>query len=1043
MKYKKQKSITEFEKQDIKKRFKMYKSKKRWVIAPILFLGLGGILVIEAPSASAEETQTYEKQAPIENESSYKKEGESKIETSDGILLPEENSSKVSEGTESDPKTPQEVNIETEHSSEPVVSTNKPQPDVVDGAEKELELSQNTVPIEVVTPEPVSPVHDGEPTKIDAQNAKNSSSQDNLSKEDANLVTEQINAEETKSNQQLNFSKKRSIIDDKNDNKLSRVKRADDTISNTTDSKEVKFQQLECPIKYKLDNNEFPSIKDNNSGLVVVKGEPDQQSAIPAEYAFYPKFIEGKTTVQIDGNDVNTIDINNNFAKHYVNVRNVGYLENSDPIDILITFQKEEFNGVEKIPDLNEQDETIINIFDDPNELISVGGENLALNVTMEFFNGKTGLPIEMSGYNTITDLDWTEYYIYEKNMIEKIIVPQSSLIKTKEHENNLYLIGISDDITPTHDYQAVGAERGQVQVLFKKSHTWKYHINIKSSASFNVSKSLLPIDFTSPIVVGDEEDANIKDDQLEYKVYVNIPYRDDKTGDKQQYSLDIKLPDAFRFKTLKIKDNAEKDISDKFLIDYDREKSIATVTPKDTSNDKYDLNIQVDVSSNINNKKEAKEEYYNSKDAQYKVPITAELRLSNGTSDGKKILFSNVATSVIELERSQKPSEVTFEADPSVPTKGKLEGNVPNVPTGTQVMVITPTGEEINGETDPDGHFSIPVERKEEDELVSVVVNEKDKASSDPVETQVPKQEHSATPTEVVFIADPTDPTKGRLEGKVSNISEGTQVVATTPEGEELHGETDPEGHFSIPVERKEEDIPVQVVIKEEGKVPSDSVTTQVPKQEPSATPTKVEFVSDPNDPTKGKLEGKVSNVPEGTKVVVTTPEGEELSGTTDPEGRFSFPVERGEEDIPVNVVVQEEGKVPSEPVSVIVSKVKRADNPELEKLSSSRKKNQSSKADGQVVKRELSQMSPKNKEKDLNNTNNLQIVTGNTPTNDSSKNEKMNNHNSTNLISGGNELPKTGAQAHLEMSIIGTLLTGLSGVSLFGIKKRRKEND
>ncbi|WP_143353244.1 hypothetical protein, partial [Enterococcus villorum] len=885
--------------------------------------------MIEAPTVSAEETQTYEKQAPIENERSYNKEGEAKIETSDGILLPEENSSKVSEGTENDPKTPQEANVEAEHSSEPVVSMNEPQSDVVEGVDQELELSQNIGVLEVVTPEPVSPVHDGELTKIDAQNAKNSNSQGNLSKEDAKLAKEQINADEIKTNQQLNFSEKRSNVDDKNDNKLSRVKRADDTISNTTDSKDVKFQQLERPIKHKIDNNEFPSIKDNNSGLVIIKGEPDQQNAIPAEYAFYPKFIEGKTTVQIDGNDVNTIDINNNFVKHYVKVRNVGYLENSDPIDILITFQKEEFNGVEKIPDLNEQDETIISIFDDPNELFSVGGEKLALNVTMEFFNGKTGLPIEMSGYNTITDLDWTEYYIYDKNMIEKIIVPQSSLIKTKEHENNLYLIGVSDDITPTHDYQAVGAERGQAQILFKKSHTWKYHINIKSSASFNVSKSLLPIDFTSPIVVGDEEDANIKDDQLEYKVYVNIPYRDDKTGDKQQYSLDIKLPDAFRFKTLKIKDNAEKDISDKFLIGYNREKSIATVTPKDTSNDKYDLNIQTEVSANINDRKEAKKGYYDPIDIQYKVPITAELSLPKGTSKGEKKLFSNIATSVIELERSQNPTEVDFMTDPIDPTKGRLEGKVPNVPKGTQIVVTTPEGEEIQGETDSEGHFSIPIERGEEDIPVNVVANEKDKASSNPVETKVPKREHSATPTKVEFVADPSDPTKGKLEGKVSNVPEGTKVVATTPEGKELSGTTDPEGRFSIPVERKEEDTPVNMVVKEEGKVPSDPVTTQVPKQEHSATPTKVEFVADPSDPTKGRLEGKVENVPEGTQVVATTPEGKELSGTTDPEGRFNIPVERKEEDIPVNVVTKEEGKVPSDPVTTQVPKQEHSATP------------------------------------------------------------------------------------------------------------------
>ncbi|WP_143353251.1 LPXTG cell wall anchor domain-containing protein, partial [Enterococcus villorum] len=410
-------------------------------------------------------------------------------------------------------------------------------------------------------------------------------------------------------------------------------------------------------------------------------------------------------------------------------------------------------------------------------------------------------------------------------------------------------------------------------------------------------------------------------------------------------------------------------------------------------------------------------------------------------TKEEGKVPSDPVTTQVPKQEHSATPTKVEFVADPSDPTKGKLEGKVSNVPEGTKVVATTPEGEELSGTTDPEGRFSIPVERKEEDTPVNVVVKEEGKVPSDPAETKVPKQEHSATPTEVTFVSDPSDPTKGRLEGKVENVPEGTKVVATTPEGEEIQGETDPTGHFSIPVERKEEDIPVQVVAKEEGKVPSDPAETKVPKQEHSATPTEVEFVSDSNDPTKGRLEGKVENVPEGTKVVAITPEGEEIQGETDPTGHFSIPVERGEEDIPVNVVVKEEGKVPSDPVSAIVSKVKRADNPELEKLSSSRKKNQSSKADGQIVKRELSQTSFKDKEKDLNNANNLEIVTGNTPTNDSSKNEKTNNHNSTNLISGRKELPKTGAQAHLEMSVIGTLLTGLSGVSLFGIKKEEKK--
>ncbi|MGF0054797.1 Ig-like domain-containing protein, partial [Peptoniphilaceae bacterium SGI.097] len=258
------------------------------------------------------------------------------------------------------------------------------------------------------------------------------------------------------------------------------------------------------------------------------------------------------------------------------------------------------------------------------------------------------------------------------------------------------------------------------------------------------------------------------------------------------------------------------------------------------------------------------------------------------------------VKATVIDKEKTEQPTIVQ-------PKEGDttITGTAPKDST---VVVTTPEGEKTTT-ADENGNWTVDVTDplKPGDEITATA-EEEGKKPSDPVKATVIDKEKTEQPTIV-------QPKEGDTTITGTAPKDST-VVVTTPEGEKTTT-ADENGNWTVdvtdPLKPGDE---ITATAEEEGKKPSDPVKATVEGkpivQEQTEKPT-----VDPVKPGDKDISGTAKP---GASVVVTTPSGK-ITTKADDKGNWKVttdqPLKAGDK---ITAIAQEEGKMPSDPVQVIV---------------------------------------------------------------------------------------------------------------------------
>ncbi|MDD7543651.1 MAG: Ig-like domain-containing protein, partial [Peptoniphilaceae bacterium] len=228
--------------------------------------------------------------------------------------------------------------------------------------------------------------------------------------------------------------------------------------------------------------------------------------------------------------------------------------------------------------------------------------------------------------------------------------------------------------------------------------------------------------------------------------------------------------------------------------------------------------------------------------------------------------------------------------------------------PKDSTVVVTTPEGEKTTT-ADENGNWTVDVtDPLNTGDEITATAEEEGKKPSDPVKATVIDKEKTEQPTIV-------QPKEGDTTITGTAPKDST-VVVTTPEGEKTTT-ADENGNWTVdvtdPLKPGDE---ITATAEEEGKKPSDPVKATVEGkpivQEQTEKPT-----VDPVKPGDKDISGTAKP---GASVVVTTPSGK-ITTKADDKGNWKVttdqPLKAGDK---ITAIAQEEGKMPSDPVQVIV---------------------------------------------------------------------------------------------------------------------------
>ena len=296
---------------------------------------------------------------------------------------------------------------------------------------------------------------------------------------------------------------------------------------------------------------------------------------------------------------------------------------------------------------------------------------------------------------------------------------------------------------------------------------------------------------------------------------------------------------------------------------------------------------------------------------ASYDPKVGDEIKVVQ-TEDGKDP-SGEVLVTVGGDEQSTTPT-----VDPVMEGDDKVSGT--GVP-GADVTVTLPDGTKITEEVKPNGTWEIDIpagKKPSGGDTLTVVQTEDGKKPSGPVLAPVGYTAQTETPTVNPII-------DGDTEILGTGVP-GAEIIATLPNGSEITTQVDPDGNWKLDIPAGMEPKAgeeVSIIQIEGDKDPSGQVLVVTGHKEQTETPT-VDPVTTGDNTVSG------TGVPDAV-VVVTLPDGSEVSITVEPDGTWEIDIPAGKEPVAgdqIKVVQTESGKDPSGQVLVTTGDGSQSNN-------------------------------------------------------------------------------------------------------------------
>ncbi|EUJ41930.1 hypothetical protein, partial [Listeria rocourtiae] len=339
---------------------------------------------------------------------------------------------------------------------------------------------------------------------------------------------------------------------------------------------------------------------------------------IPSEYSFYPRFTSDTQVNYVVGGVTQALptsriifqpsNVTKGVENTYMEATKVG-MYNSRWVDLRL------------IPlELTSP----ITVYHNPSNFLRFTntGKTSDPIVKIQYLDHETKQPIHVSGFFTYTDIDNEESLkIFKESQLKNIYVMEKSTLNYSDDETSISITsaGVTSD-------ESVKESWGSF--IYGPTD----HIVMAPRAAGNsiigyIGKSLAPIEIPKPQFLADEATSNLEDNQVEYTMIQEVPFRD-TTDLEKKLVMKNTLEPILDIKTAQMTDISGKDATSLFNITIDQATNTvnATATAAALKNSNFYTNSYVlKVTAEL--KEDADYQSY-LKNKYLEIPATAQTEL-------------------------------------------------------------------------------------------------------------------------------------------------------------------------------------------------------------------------------------------------------------------------------------------------------------------------------------------------------------------------------------------------------------------------------